>query len=247
MEEDYRLKRRTLPLDSPLLCQNPSINTVNPMPASSSRSGQNLTFQLPKRSLQIAGIAFVAGLVLFVIVWLSSRHNNDFYRAGPAQTDTQVEAVVPLPEPLAAGAGASEMPDARPPAAEEKPQVVETAAAPVPAPVPETPVAVAPAGPLEPSLPATSDLPVPLPGQSPPPPYPPAALRRGESGTTVVRVDVDASGHPIGISVVQRSGSRELDRAAVDAVRDWRFQPAHSKGQPVAASLEIPFDFKPAQ
>jgi len=215
------------------------------MPAS--RSDQNITFQLPRNALKIAGIAFCVGLLLFVVVWLNARRHNDFYRADPAQPQVQADEAMPLPEPLPAGTGASEMPDARPEApAEETPQVVETAPAP---PLPETPVAAAPANPVAPSatVAAPSDRPVPLPGQSPPPSYPPAALRRGESGTVVVRVNVDASGLPLDAKIIQRSGSRDLDRAALDAVRGWRFQPAQSNGQPMVGSLEIPFDFQPAQ
>ncbi|MGW8127305.1 MAG: energy transducer TonB [Stenotrophomonas sp.] len=113
---------------------------------------------------------------------------------------------------------------------------------------PKTPLATAPANPAAPPVAAApSDRPVPLPGQSPPPSYPPAALRRGESGTVVVRVDVDASGMPLDARIIQRSGSRDLDRAALEAVRGWRFQPAQSNGQPMAGSLEIPIDFQPAQ
>jgi len=215
------------------------------MPAS--RSDQNITFQLPRNALKIAGIAFCVGLLLFVVVWLNTRRHNDFYRADPAQPQVQADEAMPLPEPLPAGTGASDMPDARPEApAEETPQVVETAPAP---PLPETPVAAAPANPVAPSatVAAPSDRPVPLPGQSPPPSYPPAALRRGESGTVVVRVDVDAGGLPLDAKIIQRSGSRDLDRAALDAVRGWRFQPAQSNGQPMVGSLEIPFDFQPAQ
>lgn len=215
------------------------------MPAS--RSDQNITFQLPRNALKIAGIAFCAGLLLFVLVWLNARRHNDFYRADPAQPQVQADEAMPLPEPLPAGSGASDMPDARPEApAEEAPQVVESA--PAPQPLPESPVAAAPSAPTAaPPTAAASDRPVPLPGQSPPPAYPPAALRRGESGTVVVRVDVDASGMPLDAKIIQRSGSRDLDRAALDAVRGWRFQPAQSNGQPMAGSLEIPFDFQPAQ
>ncbi len=63
----------------------------------------------------------------------------------------------------------------------------------------------------------------------------------------MVRVDVDASGMPLDARIIQRSGSRDLDRAALEAVRGWRFQPAQSNGQPMAGSLEIPIDFQPAQ
>ena len=210
------------------------------MSASRSTSGKNITFHLPRRSLVIAAIAFGVGLLLFLVVWLSSR-NNEFYKADPAaQTPAQVAEVVPLPEPLAAAAGSSDMPDAKaPPANEEKPQLMETAPPPPPA---------APAAPVAPAAPtamAPSDRPQPIADQSPPPSYPPAALRRGDRGTVVVRVDVDATGYPSAVTLIQRSGSRDLDRAASDAVRRWRFQPAQNNGVPVPGSLEVPFDFTP--
>ncbi len=213
------------------------------MPAS--RSDQNITFHLPRSSLKIAGIAFGVGLLLFMLVWLNARRHNEFYRAGPAQPQAEVADAIPLPEPLPAGAGASDMPDARPEPAEEKPQLVETPVPP-PQPLPEAPPVAAPPVPAAVTV-APGDRPVPLPGQSPPPHYPSAALRRGDSGTVVVRVEVDAGGLPLDAKIIQRSGSRELDRAALEAVRNWRFQPAQSNGQPMAGSLEIPFDFKPAQ
>jgi protein TonB len=56
---------------------------------------------------------------------------------------------------------------------------------------------------------------------------------------------VDATGYPSNVTIIERSGSRDLDRAASDAVRRWRFQPAQSNGQPVPGSIEVPFDFKP--
>lgn len=90
---------------------------------------------------------------------------------------------------------------------------------------------------------AGGDRPVPIQGQMPPPRYPPAALRRGDAGDVVVRVDVDAAGNPGGVTLVQRSGSRDLDRAAMEAVRHWRFHPAQRNGQPVAGSMDIPFEF----
>jgi protein TonB len=91
---------------------------------------------------------------------------------------------------------------------------------------------------------AAGDRPQPIADQSPPPTYPPAALRNGVEGSVVVRVDVDATGYPMNITIIQRSGSRDLDRAASDAVRRWRFQPAQSNGIAVPGSIEVPFDFK---
>ena len=73
-----------------------------------SRSDQHITFQLPRSSLKIAGIAFCAGLLLFLVVWLNARRNTDFYRATPTQPQTDMAEAAPLPEPLPAGAGASD-------------------------------------------------------------------------------------------------------------------------------------------
>lgn len=84
----------------------------------------------------------------------------------------------------------------------------------------------------------------PLPGRTPAPEYPAVALRRGEGGTVVLRVAVGADGRPGDIEVSRHGGSRELDRAAVEAVRQWRFAPATERGQAVASVVEVPVDFK---
>lgn len=76
------------------------------------------------------------------------------------------------------------------------------------------------------------------------PAYPPAAFRAREEGTVLVRASIDAAGNPGNVEVARRSGSRELDRAAVDAVRQWKFQPAIKDGQAVAAVVEVPVEFK---
>ena len=38
---------------------------------------------------------------------------------------------------------------------------------------------------------------------------------------------------------------RLLDRAAVDAVRHWRFHPAQANGQPTVGTTTVTIDFKP--
>lgn len=78
----------------------------------------------------------------------------------------------------------------------------------------------------------------------PRPDYPPAAFRAREEGTVVVRVDVDAGGNPTGASVETSSRSRDLDRAAVEAVKKWRFEPAIKDGKPVASAANVPVEFK---
>jgi periplasmic protein TonB len=77
------------------------------------------------------------------------------------------------------------------------------------------------------------------------PEYPPAALRSGVGGTVVVRAKIDASGKPAEVSIAKRSGNRDLDRAALRAVRQWRFQPALRNGKATASVVRIPVDFKP--
>lgn len=79
------------------------------------------------------------------------------------------------------------------------------------------------------------------------PRYPAGALRRGEGGTVVLRVNVGADGLPEEVEVARHSGSRELDRAALVAVRDWRFRPATRDGREVASVVEQPVEFKPRQ
>jgi protein TonB len=76
------------------------------------------------------------------------------------------------------------------------------------------------------------------------PEYPAAAARTQEEGIVLVRVNVDANGTPTDVNVARRSGSRDLDRAAVDAVRKWRFDPAIKDGKKVAAVVEVPVEFK---
>jgi protein TonB len=76
------------------------------------------------------------------------------------------------------------------------------------------------------------------------PEYPAQAFRAREEGTVVVRVDIDASGTPTNADIARRSGSRELDRAAVDAVRKWQFKPALRDGKAIASTVEVPVEFR---
>ncbi|MBB4129628.1 energy transducer TonB [Xanthomonas sp. 3075] len=220
------------------------------MPAPRPASDRQIVLRLPRHTLKIAAIAFGAGLLLFLLVWATGR-KDDFYKASPAQPSADAPAdasIEPLPAPLPAQDGASDMPQAKPP--QETATLVETAppAPAAPAPLQETTFPGAPDTAAPSTAPvAGGDRPVPMQGQMPPPRYPSAALRRGDAGDVVVRVDVDAAGKPGGVALVQRSGSRDLDRAAMEAVRHWRFHPAHRNGQPVAGSIDIPFEFKPAQ
>jgi len=74
-------------------------------------------------------------------------------------------------------------------------------------------------------------------------PYPPAAARNREEGSLTLLVQVDANGNATDVSIAERSGSRDLDRAAQQAVRSWKFEPAIKGGKPIASEVRVPIDF----
>jgi len=77
-----------------------------------------------------------------------------------------------------------------------------------------------------------------------PPKYPQAASKRGEHGTVFVRAIVKKDGTLIQVAVASGKGvSPALDKAAVAAVKQWTFEPAKSKGEPVAVWIVIPVKF----
>ena len=75
------------------------------------------------------------------------------------------------------------------------------------------------------------------------PTYPAAALRVREEGTVLLRVEVDATGRPVSVEVQRSSRSRDLDRAARDAVQQWTFEPAIRDGRPASSTVTVPVDF----
>src|SRR5688572_13406009 len=208
-----------------------------PTPAPTRPSFRLAQWRPSKRSLLWVLLAFVAGLALFALATSGGR-KEDFYRADITSPTATGPDYAPLPTPLPAGrdtaSGLGKAPPADRPAT-EKPQLVETAPPP-----PPSQVATAP----KPAPPSTlgSD-PRPIPGQSPAPRYPTRALRRGEGGTVMVRVEIGADGVPDEVDVANSSGSRQLDRAAMDAVRRWRFTPAMRQGEAVAGTVVVPITF----
>ena len=73
--------------------------------------------------------------------------------------------------------------------------------------------------------------------------YPPRAIELNQQGEAIVRVRLDPAGTAIEIVLHQPSGHALLDRAALAAVREWRFLPAMRDGRPVSAWVEIPVRF----
>jgi protein TonB len=80
--------------------------------------------------------------------------------------------------------------------------------------------------------------------EAPPPAYPLAARRRRAEGLTLVRARVGREGRVIEVAVAQSSGADDLDRAALEAVRVWRFQPGTRGPTPVEAWIKVPVRFQ---
>lgn len=76
-----------------------------------------------------------------------------------------------------------------------------------------------------------------------PPRYPAESLRLREQGEVLVEVEVAADGTPVELAVHLGSGSEHLDRAALDAVAQWRFHPAKRDGRPVSSRILTPIRF----
>lgn len=76
-----------------------------------------------------------------------------------------------------------------------------------------------------------------------PPRYPPAAFRAGIQGEVILIIDVDASGNVTNVSVEKSSRNRDLDRAAMDAARKWKFNPSVINGQKAAGRVRVPVNF----
>ncbi|MBD7986494.1 energy transducer TonB [Luteimonas sp. Sa2BVA3] len=198
----------------------------------------------PRRSLPLpthrgwwlvaAGLA--AGLLVFLALWLGQRDGTP-YRPDEQPPAAAAPVFRPLPAPPASGTAATPgMPEA--PAGEAwieetapQPAVASAADADADA---DAPPAIAPV-----ELSASSPVPI----ESPSPRYPRSALRRGESGEVLLRIEVDPRGVPSQVDVAASSGSRDLDRAAVSAARRWRFRPAMRDGVPVSGVVNVPIAF----
>ena len=65
-----------------------------------------------------------------------------------------------------------------------------------------------------------------------PPTYPANALQRGQEAWINVSYCIDESGVPQNISILDSVGDEDFERAAIRAVRKWRFEPALVNGEP---------------
>lgn len=139
-------------------------------------------------------------------------------------------SVVAAPTPVVAEAPITPAPSA----ASAPSSALMAAAAPTPAPT----LASSPAQPIEvlshkPSF-----------RQPPQPPhYPAQARRRNQQGTVLLEVRLDERGQQRGLAVLRSSGIASLDRAALEAVAAWRFNPQQQGGVAVPSRVQIPIEF----
>jgi protein TonB len=150
-------------------------------------------------------------------------------------------APTPVPAPITPAAPVSPAPPAREPftiAAPEAPgragELSASAERPVP---PATPVAKA--APDE----GITRMATPSGGYQVRPSYPAAARRLGIEGTSLLRVYVSADGRVTDVQVDQSAGHPDLDRAATDAVRRWKFEPGRRGAEAVGMWVRLPVQF----
>jgi protein TonB len=91
---------------------------------------------------------------------------------------------------------------------------------------------------------ALSGLARPLGGYQVKPRYPESARRAGVQGITTLRVRVLENGRVAEVIVDQSAGFRDLDTAAMDAVKKWLFEPARQGKNPVAVWVLLPVKFE---
>jgi protein TonB len=79
------------------------------------------------------------------------------------------------------------------------------------------------------------------------PAYPAAPRRLGIQGTTMLRVHILEDGRIGDVRVEHSAGHPDLDRAAMEAVRRWRFEPARRGADAVAMWVLLPVEFRLTQ
>lgn len=80
--------------------------------------------------------------------------------------------------------------------------------------------------------------------ENPRPAYPLVARKRGYQGRVVLRVFVTTAGDCGEVRLAKTSGYTALDNAAIAAVREWRFMPAHQGDEIKASWIDIPINFR---
>lgn len=184
--------------------------------------------------------------------------------AAPPEQQAPPTRPVLAPEPPARPSGATAEdapPSAFPQAAEEAPPLPPPPAPPAPqrpvqvasaprtaASAPETAAATAASIPMASGAGQALGAVIPVrqrPGAAnATPAYPYASRIRSEQGRVTLLVEVDAQGDVADVRVLSSSGFPALDRSAVEAVRQWRFEAALREGVPIFSTTSIGIAFQ---
>jgi protein TonB len=95
----------------------------------------------------------------------------------------------------------------------------------------------------EPVFDLGSDITPPKPTKRVKPGYTSAARKAAVEGKVILSFIVTSKGMPTTIQIVQGLYP-DLDRNAIESLKEWRFEPAKRAGKPVAVRLSIEFEFK---
>jgi protein TonB len=74
--------------------------------------------------------------------------------------------------------------------------------------------------------------------------YPADLKQQGITGTVIVRAVISTTGEPLHPEVINTTVNPGLAQAALDAVRQWRYQPTLLNGQPVEFVTTITLAFE---
>ncbi len=222
-------------------------------------AGQAMTFK--HSSISLSGLVFVvvihAGLLYFLF--------KQQLIPPPEQLATLMVNFIPSPQPKEEAKPETPPPPPKPkpkPVKKPQPQQLVAKAPPLsesepvaPPPPPEPaleaepeaepePVVEAAPAPQMPAGPVSlsSELSVACPHLNAPT-YPALSKRLGEEGKLVLRVELDEKGYVDVAHIVNSSGFKRLDEAAMAAVKTWRCTPTVRNGQPVRAVALQPFNF----
>jgi len=192
----------------------------------------------------------LAGVVLVAALHAAALWGLWIHRLVPTPQESLtlfVNFVAPPVPPRAAEAPRREPPQAR--AKEVAPPAPAVAAVPASPPADAVVPAPPPAPAVVPAEPAQvtpvhldTELAVSCPERTAPI-FPLASRRMGETGITVLRVELDELGHVSAARVATSSGHARLDEAALAAVKSWRCNPALRNGRPVRAAATQAFKF----
>lgn len=85
---------------------------------------------------------------------------------------------------------------------------------------------------------------LPFSSRLPPPVYPVDAARQGIGGSVMLLVTVRADGSVADVQVEKSTPQGVFDTAAMEAARQWRFQPGIRDGKPVEGQVRVPITFE---